>query len=158
MRVLLKEDVVVLVPELDSEALEVESWKLRHGDHVFCLRASAGRSLELHDLGERLEACREPINVVSTSPDPIAQVISNLASTPFQLGEQRYQSVESFWQGLKFPEHVDRLRIAQLDGSRARAEGEAQGYSATVSYASREVVVGTWAHWQLMETACRAKF
>jgi hypothetical protein len=76
MRVLLKEDVMVLIPQSPTEDLEVENWKPRHGDHVFCLRGSLGRSMELHDLGERLQACREPINVVSTSPDPIARVSS----------------------------------------------------------------------------------
>ena len=96
--------------------------------------------------------------MVSTSPDPIAKVISNLALTPFDLGDKHYQSVESFWQGLKFPDHSDRLRVAGLEGPRARAEGEAQGYGLAISYAGREIVVGTWAHWQLMETACRAKF
>jgi predicted NAD-dependent protein-ADP-ribosyltransferase YbiA (DUF1768 family) len=158
MRVLLKEKVMVVIPQSTDEDLDVENWKPGHGDHVFCLRVSQDRSLELHDLGERVEACREPINVVSTSPDPIARLISNLASTPFQFDDQHYQSVESFWQGLKFPSDGDRRHVAQLEGARARSEGEAQGYGPTVSYGGKEVVVGTWAHWQLMEQACRAKF
>jgi hypothetical protein len=158
MRVLLKQNVIVLIPESSDENLEIEAWKPNYGDHVFCLRATPERSMELHHIGERLEGCRAPINVVSTSPDPIAKVISNLAATPFDLDDQHYQSVESFWQGLKFPDRRDRLRIAGLEGPRARAEGETQGYGSTVSYAGQEIVVGTWAHWQLMEAACRAKF
>jgi hypothetical protein len=27
-----------------------------------------------------------------------------------------------------------------------------------VSYGGEDIVVGTWAHWRLMERACRAKF
>jgi hypothetical protein len=39
-------------------------------------------SIELHDCGEYLEACREPINVVSSSSNPLARMISNFAPTP----------------------------------------------------------------------------
>jgi predicted NAD-dependent protein-ADP-ribosyltransferase YbiA (DUF1768 family) len=85
-------------------------------------------------------------------------VISNFAATPFELDGQRYQSVESFWQGLKFPDESDRRRLAEMDGAQARAEGEKQGYGSTVSYGRDDIVVGTAAHWRLMERACRAKF
>src|SRR5262249_38938650 len=80
------------------------------------------------------------------------------ATAPFELDGRSYQSVESFWQGLKFPHDADRRRLAMADGARARAEGETQGYGATISYETREIVVGTWPHWQLMDKACRAKF
>ena len=158
MRVLLKEHLIVLIPESADETGEVEAWRSTHASHVLHVRTSDSQSLELHDLGEQAAACREPINVVSSSPDPIAKVISNFATTPFDLDGQRYQSVESFWQGLKFSKESDRRRIAQLEGPRARAEGEQRGYGATVSYEGQELLVGTWSHWQLMERACRAKF
>jgi predicted NAD-dependent protein-ADP-ribosyltransferase YbiA (DUF1768 family) len=158
MRVLLKEHLIVLIPESADAAGELESWRSKREAHVFCIRASSSQSLELHDLGERAEACREPINAVSNSPDPIARMISNFATAPFDLDGQRYQSVESFWQGLKFPSDSDRRRLAQLEGAQARGEGEKQGYGATVSYGGQEIAVGTWSHWQLMERACRAKF
>ena len=136
----------------------VHNWKAAHADHVFCVRDAQTPSLELHALGVRAEACREPINVVSDSADPIARTISNFAATPFDLDGRRYRSVESFWQGLKFADDADRLRLAQLDGAEARAEGEKRGYGATVAYAGEDIVVGTFAHWRLMEKACRAKF
>jgi hypothetical protein len=41
---------------------------------------------------------------------------------------------------------------------RRRAEGEKQGYGATICYGGEDIVVGTSAHWRLMEKACRAKF
>jgi hypothetical protein len=66
--------------------------------------------------------------------------------------------VESIWQGLKFPDERDRRRVAELDGPQARAEGEKQGYGATICYGGEDIVVGTSAHWRLMEKACRAKF
>jgi predicted NAD-dependent protein-ADP-ribosyltransferase YbiA (DUF1768 family) len=158
MRVLLKEHLIVLIPASADEVDEFEAWKSEHEAHVFCVRAPNSQSLELHDLGERSEACRDPVNVVSNSTDPIAKMVSNFATAPFELDGQRYQSVESFWQGLKFPQDSDRRRLAQLEGARARAEGEEQGYGATVSYGGQEIAVGTWSHWHLMERACRAKF
>ena len=158
MRVLLKNGLIVLIPESADETRELEGWRARHECHVFCAGSVNRQALELHGLGERGEACREPINVVSDSADPVARMISNFSTAPFELDGQRYQSVESFWQGLKFSEESERRRLAQLDGARARAEGERKGYGPTVSYGGQEIVVGTWAHWQLMKRACRAKF
>jgi predicted NAD-dependent protein-ADP-ribosyltransferase YbiA (DUF1768 family) len=158
MRVLLKDKVIVLIPESTEDTDAIGAWKSGRGDHVFCLRTSESPSAELHELGPRLEICREPINAISNSADPIARTISNFAATPFELDGQRYQSVESFWQGLKFADAADRRRIAELGGAQARAEGEQQGYGATVSFGGEEIVVGTSAHWRLMERACSAKF
>ena len=62
----------------------------------------------------------EPINVISDSSDPAVRPIGNFAATPFDLDGHRYASVESFWQGLKFPDAADRARLAALDGARAR--------------------------------------
>src|SRR5262249_14140692 len=70
----------------------------------------------------------------------------------------RYRSVESFWQGLKFGNEHDRRRLADLHGPQAHAEGDKQGYDATVNYRGKNIVVGTSAHWRLMERACCAKF
>jgi predicted NAD-dependent protein-ADP-ribosyltransferase YbiA (DUF1768 family) len=158
MRVLLKEDVLVLIPETSREEAEITTWKSSRGDQVFCLRASKNPSAELHQLGPRVEACREPINVVSDSVDPDARLISNFAATSFDLDGRHYRSVESFWQGLKFPDERDRARVAELEGPQARAEGERQGYGTTIAYGGQDIVVGTSAHWRLMERACRAKF
>ncbi|HWB44296.1 MAG TPA: NADAR family protein [Hyphomicrobiaceae bacterium] len=158
MRALLKDGLLVLVPEEAGEEAELARWKGAHADHVFAAAANEGTGLELHSLGPRADACREPINVVSNSPDPAIRPIGNFAPTPFELDGAHYASVESFWQGLKFPEGKERRRIAALNGAHARAEGEKQGYAATVRYGESDITVGTWEHWQLMERACRAKF
>jgi predicted NAD-dependent protein-ADP-ribosyltransferase YbiA (DUF1768 family) len=139
----------------------VTEWKTNHLDHVLAVRSDQDpevSSLELHDLGPRLEECREPLNVVSNSSDPLARIISNLATTPFELDGQRYVSVESFWQGLKFESDSERRRFASLEGPRARSEALRQKYGKSITYAGQEVAVGAWDHWQLMEKACRAKF
>lgn len=161
MKVLLNDGLIVLVPETPVETDELALWKAVYADHVLVVRPDhrpdiAG--LELHDLGERTEACREPLNVVSHSSDPRCRIVSNLANTPFELDGRRYRSVESFWQGLKFASDAERRQIAKLDGDDARQAGSKQGYGATVVYESQEIPVGAWAHWQLMERACQAKF
>jgi predicted NAD-dependent protein-ADP-ribosyltransferase YbiA (DUF1768 family) len=158
MRAILKRQMIVLVPETDEEARELAQWKREHAGHVLHADGTDAPPLELRDLGERSEVCREPINVVGSSPDPIARMIGNFATAPFVLDGQRYLSVESFWQGLKFDDEGERRRLAEVEAPRARDEGHRKGYGATVSYDGREVAVGTWAHWQLMEQACRAKF
>ncbi|MDG4550230.1 MAG: NADAR family protein [Candidatus Contendobacter sp.] len=161
MKVILKDALIVLIPQTEDEATHLARWKAAHVGHVLLARPdqeSEWQPLELHDLGERIEACREPINVVSNSADPVARTISNLASTPFELDGRRYRSVESFWQGLKYPLDADRLRIADCEGPRARSEGSRQGYGRIIAYGGAEITVGTYDHWQLMERACRAKF
>lgn len=161
MKVLLKDSLIVLLAETTEETNDLDRWYAAHRNHVLVVpadREPGKQSLELHDLGERVEACREPINVVSDSTDPRARTISNLAETPFELDGRRYRSVESFWQGLKFPLDADRQRIADCEGPRALSEGSRQGYGKTVAYGDAEITVGTWEHWQLMERASRAKF
>jgi predicted NAD-dependent protein-ADP-ribosyltransferase YbiA (DUF1768 family) len=158
MRAILKDGLLVLVPENDREEAELAAWKAEHGDRVFWLRRSETAALELHDLGVRADACREPINVISDSPNPAVRPIGNLSPAPFDLASERYASVESFWQGLKFPEGPERRRIAGLSGSEAREAGAKLGYGTTVSYQGRDILVGTWEHWRLMRQACEAKF
>lgn len=160
MRIVLKDGLVVLIPQSDGDLFALAQWKSAHADHVLTVRADQPdvSAVELHDLGPRAEACREPLNVVSTSADPLARIISNLATTPFELDGRRYLSVESFWQGLKFPSEAERRRLAGHEGPRARSEGLRQKYEKTISYGGQEIAVGAWDHWQLMEKACRAKF
>lgn len=161
MRVLFKQSLVVMVAETDAEKDALAAWRPGHCGHVFHARPDAkegGVSLVLDDLGERLDACREPINVVSTSADPAVRMISNFAESPFALDGVRYRSVESFWQGLKFPSLQERNRIAALDGKQAQAAGRRQGYPEAIDYLGARILPGGPEHWRLMEAACRAKF
>jgi predicted NAD-dependent protein-ADP-ribosyltransferase YbiA (DUF1768 family) len=157
MRTIIKDGLIVIAPQSDDDIQALAAWRERHGDHVFHLCVT-GTGIELHDLGPRPDACREPINVTSNSADPIAAAIGNFTRAPFVLDGKRYVSVESFWQGLKFPAAADRARIAALDGKAARDAGEAQGYGATISYAGETIGVGSPEHWHLMKRACAAKF
>jgi hypothetical protein len=81
-----------------------------------------------------------------------------LQSLACRTADQEPAAVESFWQGLKFVTPQERRRLAALQGVQARREGQKQAYDTTLIYAGQCITVGTWAHWQLMEQACWAKF
>lgn len=161
MPTILRDGSIVLVPDSDDEAREVKNWLARHEGHVLEVRSerqNGGFALELTSLGPGAEACREPINIVSASPDPAVRLMSNFGPAPFEMDGERYQSIESFWQSLKFDDTAERRRIAALDAHAAHGAGDPKGYGATISYGGEAVPVGTYRHWHLMERACRAKF
>jgi predicted NAD-dependent protein-ADP-ribosyltransferase YbiA (DUF1768 family) len=157
MRMLLKPDILVLIPESPEEVAELSAWKAGREGYVAALRTECGAGVNFNVLGPREDVCRDPMNVTSRHADPKVALISNFAATPFELDGRSYASVESFWQGLKFPE-MQRAEIATWDGRLAKRAGEATPYGASISYQGEIIPVGTWKHWQLMERACRAKF
>jgi predicted NAD-dependent protein-ADP-ribosyltransferase YbiA (DUF1768 family) len=156
MKTLLEPSLLVLLPETDEEAAALAAWKAAHGGFAFATVANPGAGATLSALGPVAEACREPINVTSNSPDPI-RLIANFAPTPFALDGERYACVEAFWQSLRFP-IAERPRIAVMDGRAAKAASDAQPYGTHVTYGGEAIAVGTFAHWQLMRRACAAKF
>jgi predicted NAD-dependent protein-ADP-ribosyltransferase YbiA (DUF1768 family) len=156
MKTLLQPDTLVLVPENEEERAALAAWKAAHDGFAFVTIENSGSGATLTALGPRAEACREPINVTSSSPDPI-RLIANFAPTPFELDGERYACVEAFWQSLRFP-LAERPRIAALSGSEAKQESEKQPYGSHVVYRGQPIAVGTWDHWQLMRRACAAKF
>jgi predicted NAD-dependent protein-ADP-ribosyltransferase YbiA (DUF1768 family) len=158
MRALYKENCLVLIPDGEDEASMSAAWKQASAGHVFQLSHSNGTQLEFVDLGPAEQACRVPINISSASPDPEMRLIGNFAQTSFEMDGQTYQSVESFWQGLKFEKASERRRLAAMSGRDARAAGQAKGYGKTISYDGREIDIGSIEHWLLMERACSAKF
>ena len=86
------------------------------------------------------------------------KLISNFAPTPFVLDGLAYESIEGFWQGLKFPDDADRARLAAMQGSAARDAGFYAPAASTIAFAGETIRVGTFEHWALMERACTAKF
>jgi predicted NAD-dependent protein-ADP-ribosyltransferase YbiA (DUF1768 family) len=158
VKVLLKEKILVLAPEAEVESAELTAWKAIRSGHVMALRIDAGNGIALVDLGPREDVCNEPINVISTSTDPAARLISNFAATPFELDGRMYASVEGFWQGLKCTDSQERRRIADLAGGQAQKAGQSQPYEATITYEGEVIPVGTYGHWELMRRANWAKF
>jgi predicted NAD-dependent protein-ADP-ribosyltransferase YbiA (DUF1768 family) len=158
MKVRLKPNLIVVTAESPEEREAVADWARQVDGHVFALKLQDGQTFRLTALGPRAEACREPINVTSRSPDPAIQLISNFAPTPFELNGEHYGSVEAFWQGLKFPDEARRREVAPLHGAPARRAGFGAPESAAIEYRGKTVRVGTADHWRLMAFACWAKF
>lgn len=158
MKANLSEKCLILMPEDLEEADVLNYWLLEANGQVLVLDQCPNGAVAIKTLGDRLEVCREPINVTSKHPDEAIRTIGNFADTPFVLDGQYYRSVESFWQGLKATDPVERRRIAMLSGAEAKFDSSIPGYSATLTYDGKEVAVGTWHHWQLMKRACEAKF
>ena len=157
MRVSFKPGVVVLVPENEDEGESLALLGLEADGHVFHLIANGEDGAALHDLGPREDACREPINI-SHAIEERFRPISNLALTPFLFDGRIYQSVEGFWQGLKFDRESDRNRIANLFGGEAKEAGDDAEPRTHVTYQGEEIRVGSPEHWALMRRACEAKF
>ena len=158
MLTILKDTVVVLVPQTLAEIEELATWKSLHNAAVLLVGQKAGSGLTLSVLGSRGDVLPEPINISVKATEPAARLISNFSASPFELDGRIYASVESFWQGLKFPSQTDRERIAELYGSAAKRAGDEVSYGPTITYGDVEIPVGTWRHWHLMERACWAKF
>lgn len=88
------------------------------------------------------------VNVGSTGKTETERMLSNLAPTPFELDGKHYESVEGFWQGLKFSEgSQQRDEIAKLSGVEAKKAG-AEG---------KKFQVSSDEHQELMRKAIKAK-
>jgi predicted NAD-dependent protein-ADP-ribosyltransferase YbiA (DUF1768 family) len=159
MKVRLKSNLIVVTAESLEERESLAVWSSTAEGHVFALVLQPdGQTFRLNDLGLREVACREPLNVTSRATDEAVRLISNFASTPFELDDATYGSVEAFWQGLKFPEESRRREIAPLSGDTARRAGFGAPESAIIEYLGKSIRVGTSEHWRLMAIACWAKF
>jgi predicted NAD-dependent protein-ADP-ribosyltransferase YbiA (DUF1768 family) len=147
----------VLAIELGGDDGAARDWLAAHAGEVFLLRPNKSGALVFHSLGPQADACREPINITSRAPMPL-RLISNFFPAPFVLDGQSYAGVEGFWQGLKFPDAADRRRLAALVGSEAKDAGFRAPPGNEFAYQGRTFRVGTCEHWQLMASACHAKF
>lgn len=158
MRVRFRPGFLLVTGETADEERALQTWASSYPQHAFGLMVQDPHTIRLDSLGPKVEACREPINIVwATTPAPF-NLISNLAPTPFEYCGRHYGSIEAFWQGLKHPDEESRARIAPLDGLPARDAGRDAPPADVIGFESRAVRVGTFDHWSLMERACRAKF
>lgn len=153
MAIQLRKNLAVITPD---QAPGFSEWLQQHDGHVFRLRVIRGDAF-FQGLGPEADARREPINITSRAPGAL-KLISNFAATPFTLDGLDYGSIESFWQGLKFPDESKRRELAPLSGAKAKDAGHHAPQADTILYAGETVRVGTWEHWRLMELATVAKF
>ncbi|MGB9886465.1 MAG: hypothetical protein ACPLRW_05635 [Moorellales bacterium] len=99
------------------------------------------------------------LNVVFASSDWRARLLSNFAHTPFVLWEERFASVEGFWQGLKFPEgSPEQKRVFGLWGYEAKKAGRRAPKRDTFTWRGAVYRVGSPEHHRLMRQALEAKF
>ncbi len=158
MKTIFATERLVLVPENTEEAEQLAYWRSEAIGQALSLDDNSGSGVSIKQLGHFQDVCREPINVTSRHPDESIRTIANFADTPFVLDDLYYQSVESFWQGLKATDPAERSRIAAFPGAKAKSDKSIPKYGATLDYGGATIVVGTWDHWQLMKRACTAKF
>src|SRR6266550_7801233 len=102
------------------------------------------------------------LNIASYSDDWRARLLSTFAHTPFTLrcGEReiRCESVEGFWQGLKFPEgSPERERVFALWGLDAKRAGTGAPSDQTIVFCGERIQRGGSEHHVLAESAMRAK-
>jgi predicted NAD-dependent protein-ADP-ribosyltransferase YbiA (DUF1768 family) len=158
MKVRLKPNLLIVTGETPEEIRELAEWAGQHDDDAFRLMFQDPQTFRMTGLGPQKDACREPINVVSTSADPDIRLISNFAATAFELDGRSYASVEGFWQGLKFVDEAKRREIAEFAGAEAKRAGDDAPKSETLVYEGRTIRLGSPEHWELMSRACWAKF
>lgn len=103
------------------------------------------------------------LNIASYSEDWRARLLSTFAHTPFTLRcgqlEIRCESVEGFWQGLKFPEgSPERERVFALWGLEAKRAGASAPRDDTIVFCGERAQLGGVDHHALADLAMRAKF
>lgn len=107
---------------------------------------------------ETTEIEKDIVNVDSRSENETERMLSNLTHTPFNLHEKHYESVEGFWQGLRFSENSeDRKRIALLFGVEAKKAGNSVSNVQIIEYQNKKINTGSPEHHDLMRQAIRAK-
>jgi predicted NAD-dependent protein-ADP-ribosyltransferase YbiA (DUF1768 family) len=98
----------------------------------------------------------KPLNVASNAHEEIGRALSNFAPRPFILNGERFQSVESWYQGLKWPDQEKRAELARLDGRAAKKAGRGAPRSPQFQYQNRDYAFGGEEHHQLIREAIKA--
>lgn len=98
------------------------------------------------------------VNIGSKSETETERMLSNFAHTPFDLDGVYYESVEAFWQSIKFPEgSKDRVETAGLVGGKAKRAGKRTRGIREIEYQGQKIEVGSPEHYDLMRRAIMAK-
>ncbi|MBL7825112.1 MAG: hypothetical protein JNJ57_00670 [Saprospiraceae bacterium] len=99
------------------------------------------------------------MNIYSKSKDWKERILSNFATTPFQIqiGEETFQcqSVEGFWQGLKCKSDM-RLHVFGLSGMKAKKAGKGKKIL-SFEIAGMEIQYGSEQHQNLIREAIKQK-
>ncbi len=96
-----------------------------------------------------------PLNIASGGYEAIGKALSNFTRRPFTLDGKQYESVEGFYQGLKWSDPAKRAEVAQLSGPEAKSAG--RGSKATsFDYEGKTVDFRSPEHYALMKRAIKA--
>lgn len=147
---------IIFSPESDSEVKLIASLAERNENLIFQFRKE-NQAISFMNLGSKENACNIAINILFSAESDSIKAISNLGHTPFVMDNVHFESVEAFWQSLKFNKN-DRSEIAKLFGKEAKKYGNRIKYKKYVTYKDQKIRVGSANHWELMEMACRNKF
>lgn len=98
------------------------------------------------------------VNIGSRGKTETERMLSNFAHTPFDLDGIHYESVEAFWQSIKFPEgSKERVETALLFGGEAKKAGKSARGIKEIDYQGQRIEIGSPEHHKLMKRAIRAK-
>jgi hypothetical protein len=156
MKITLDENRLILEPNTSDGVALFRDFISEYENWMFQLQVEDGVAM-LTKIGDRPTVCNEAINILYSSSNKEIQCISNLGHTPFEMDNRRYESVEGFWQGLKFEEEK-REELASLFGKEAKKAGGAIQYKRYIRYNNDKIRVGSKQHWDLMQRACENKF
>jgi hypothetical protein len=99
---------------------------------------------------------QRPLNVASSTVEEIGRKLSNFEKRRFVLDGRNYNSVEGFYQGLKWPDLKKRTEIAKLSGSEAKRAGKGAPKADEFIYEGRTHSFGSAEHHSLIKAAIRA--
>ena len=104
----------------------------------------------------------DELNIVSYSEDWRSSTLSNFAPTPFTLrcgeGDLRFATVESLWQGIKWPPGSEmRRRVFGMAGIDAKRAGSQVPYPEVLEFCEEKFSPGSREHHALAERAMREK-
>jgi hypothetical protein len=105
----------LIIEGSSSEEIEQINGFLKEKEGSIFQLQKNDEALVFVNLGNRETVCNESINVLFSSGDKEIQMLSNLGHTPFVMDDIHYESVEGFWQSLKYEESV-RAEIRKVPG------------------------------------------
>lgn len=152
-RVITKADMTVVIISPDGKK------EIRKPDQSIVQMLPNGTRLHSAADGticETLPKHLRPLNIVSTSSDESARLLSNFAHTPFVLDEVEYQSIEGFYAGLKYSDQEKRRQIGKLFGAEAKRAGKSARPTQT-EYGGTTIKMGSSEHHALIKRAIKAK-
>jgi predicted NAD-dependent protein-ADP-ribosyltransferase YbiA (DUF1768 family) len=147
---------IAIVPESNADSELIQSI-IQDNEHLIFQLQKEQESISLVKLGAKETVCNEAINVLYSSESDSISLISNLGHTPFEMDNVKYESVEAFWQSLKF-EEGERAEVIKLFGKKAKKIGKKVEYKKHIKYQGAKIRVGSPEHWELMKKACMHKF